>query len=60
MNPTNIGIKLAAVEAVKAELWIIIKAAEKMANGYYLPPEDTERLGEAHDFILRVLDEVIL
>jgi len=52
------GVKAGAVDAVKTELWIVINAAHQMACGYGLSSADVDRLDRAHDFLLRVLDEV--
>jgi hypothetical protein len=46
----------AAVRAFRRELWIILQAAHRMAAGYGITGDDMDRLHQAHQFILTVLE----
>ena len=46
----------AAVRALRRELWIVLQAAHHMAAGYGLAWDDYDRLHQAHQFILTVLE----
>ena len=46
----------AAVRALRRELWIILQAAHRMAAGYGISGDDMDRLHQAHQFVLTVLE----
>lgn len=48
----------APVRAFRRELWIILNAAHRMAAGYGLASSDYDRLHEAHQHVLKVLEVV--
>ena len=48
----------APVRAFRRELWIIMQAAHRMAAGHGLNWDDYDRLHEAHQHVLRVLEAV--
>jgi hypothetical protein len=48
----------APVRAFKRELWVILNAADRMAAGYGLAWDDYDRLHQAHQHVLRVLEAV--
>lgn len=48
----------AALRAFKQDLGIILDAAHRMAAGYGLAWSDYDRLHEAHQHVLRVLEAV--
>lgn len=46
----------APVKAFERELWVILDAAHMMAAGHGLQWSDYDRLHEAHQFVLKVLE----
>lgn len=57
-SSTGKNITPAPVRAFRQELWIILNAAHRMAAGYGLAWSDYDRLHEAHQHVLRVLEVV--
>ena len=46
----------APFRALRRELWIVLNAAHRMAAGYGLAWPDYDRLHQAHQFILKVME----
>lgn len=59
INKGCLNLKQAAVTALQRELWIVLQAAHQMAAQRGLLWDDYDRIHEAHQHILRVLEEVV-
>lgn len=57
-EPLGSNLREAAITALQRELWIVLQAAHQMAANHSLKWEDYDRIHEAHQHILRVLQEV--
>lgn len=57
-EPLGSNLKEAAITALQRELWIVLQAAHRVAANHGLKWEDCDRIHEAHQHILRVLQEV--
>lgn len=45
-------------KAFQQELWVILNAAHRMAAGYRLSWDDYDRLHQAHQHVIRVLEAI--